>query len=250
MGDYKERIHGQAGPLKGQFFIRGILLLLLHILLDLKRSMRFILLVLIFFCSGIYAQEKLSVGIYGSEQTGVSDRDVSDRDPVLFRGHSVGVRANFPLRKNILQAAVLFSRMDMGSVSYYDHAANTSPKIRIQSDWIESQFILKHRFRQNRKISPFIGAGLAPMVRTRLINYGSGNPSLQSTYDIAGSGCNLAIPAVMGLCCRLDDSFSFDLETIFRYFAFKNTNYRHQLSVGLGLALHYRLCAKTTELAE
>jgi hypothetical protein len=193
-----------------------------------------------------HSQSKFELGLHGSNHISAYRGNIGSKEPFTFQGYSVGLRIARDLKKDNLQAGILFTRMDLGYVAVEGNSPGPASPIHLQTECLEIQTLYRHRFNDYKKVVPYIAGGLSNFLWTREVNYNSQvDPHwFANTNEIGHSRYNIALIATVGVKCRFDQNFSIDMEPNFKYFVFRNTNYRHNISVGLALTCCYRFKSK------
>ena len=199
-----------------------------------------------------HSQSKYEIGLHASEHISAYRGNIGSKEPFTFQGYSVGLRLAKDLKKNNLQLGLLFTRMDLGYVAVEETPPLPAAPLHLQTECLEIQGLYRYRFNDYKKVVPYLSAGLANFLWTREVNYNSQvDPHwFDHTNEIGHSRYNVALLATAGIKCRLDQNFSIDLEPNFKYFIFRNTNYRHNISVGLAMTCCFRLKTRQQEISE
>ncbi len=210
----------------------------------------YLVVITIFFSSHMMSQRAYELALTGSQHMS-NDKSIS-KGRLDFSGYGLGVRATVSKSKCAFQAAILFTKMELGSITYQSDEAAQNTILPVQTECLEAQLAVRHTFNTYKKVIPFISAGCANFYVLRHSNYNAySDPEIMANKNqIRDSRYNFAFRASTGIKCKLDQHLSLDLEPDLKYFPFNSTNYSNNLVIGLGLTLNFLFPEKHHELVE
>jgi hypothetical protein len=197
------------------------------------------------------SQSMIDVGLHASSHISAYRGNIHSNEPFNFQGYSIGLRSAKELKKWDLQAGLLFTQMDLGTIQQGQSELSNGTVLHLQTRSMEVQALARRRFNRHKRIVPYAGAGVCNFLFTREVNFDSSvDPQWFAQDKRPDSRYNISLLTVVGVKCKLDHQISIDLEPNFKYFLLQNTNYRHNISAGLAVTCNYLITRRAPEIAD